>query len=210
MWSRAYLAGPRRRHRGRARGAAAQVIRSPVGLIFAASDTQAIGVLAAADRLGVAIPERLSVVGFDDIEFGLPASAPSGSRWPSAGPRAHDGCARCCAGRRSAHCGRNCRSSYGSGAVRPRGLRLMPWASRLGMADEVTLAGHADDHALTLQDLQGPGGHPVRDMMMLGDRVDRRDPAGEGPLRNLSRSIFATRSYGGTAESGLITWASLK
>ncbi len=40
----------------------------PPSAIFAASDTQAIGVVAAADRLGVAVPERLSVVGFDDIE----------------------------------------------------------------------------------------------------------------------------------------------
>jgi DNA-binding LacI/PurR family transcriptional regulator len=49
---------------------AAQLLKSPDPplAIFAASDTQAIGVLAAADRLGVAIPERLSVVGFDDIE----------------------------------------------------------------------------------------------------------------------------------------------
>jgi hypothetical protein len=58
------------------------------------------------------------------------------------------------------------------------------------MADEVTLAGHSDDHALTLQDLQGPGGHPVRDVMMLGDRVDRRDPAGEGPQCNLISQHF--------------------
>jgi DNA-binding LacI/PurR family transcriptional regulator len=36
--------------------------------IVAASDTQAIGVLAAADRLGVGVPGELSVVGFDDIE----------------------------------------------------------------------------------------------------------------------------------------------
>jgi len=49
---------------------AAQLLKSPdpPSAIFAASDTQAIGVLAAADRLGVAIPEQLSVVGFDDIE----------------------------------------------------------------------------------------------------------------------------------------------
>ncbi len=48
----------------------ARLLKSPdpPSAIFAASDTQAIGVLAAADRLGVAIPERLSVVGFDDIE----------------------------------------------------------------------------------------------------------------------------------------------
>jgi len=49
---------------------AAQLLKSsdPPSAIFAASDTQAIGVLAAADRLGVPIPDRLSVVGFDDIE----------------------------------------------------------------------------------------------------------------------------------------------
>ena len=49
---------------------AAQLLkaRDPPTAIFAASDTQAIGVLAAAERLGVAIPDRLSVVGFDDIE----------------------------------------------------------------------------------------------------------------------------------------------
>jgi DNA-binding LacI/PurR family transcriptional regulator len=49
---------------------AARLLKSPnpPSAIFAASDTQAIGVLAAADQLGVAIPERLSVVGFDDIE----------------------------------------------------------------------------------------------------------------------------------------------
>ena len=49
---------------------AARLLKSPrpPSAIFAASDTQAIGVLAAADRLGVPVPERLSVVGFDDIE----------------------------------------------------------------------------------------------------------------------------------------------
>ena len=36
--------------------------------IFAASDTQAMGVLTAADRCGVAVPGQLSVIGFDDIE----------------------------------------------------------------------------------------------------------------------------------------------
>ncbi|HLK72841.1 MAG TPA: LacI family DNA-binding transcriptional regulator [Streptosporangiaceae bacterium] len=49
---------------------AAQLLKAhdPPTAIFAASDTQAIGVLAAADRLGVAVPGQLSVVGFDDIE----------------------------------------------------------------------------------------------------------------------------------------------
>jgi len=48
----------------------AQLLKSPdpPSAIFAASDTQAIGVLAAADQLGVSVPDRLSVVGFDDIE----------------------------------------------------------------------------------------------------------------------------------------------
>jgi DNA-binding LacI/PurR family transcriptional regulator len=36
--------------------------------IFAASDTQAFGVIAAARDLGIRIPEDLSVVGYDDIE----------------------------------------------------------------------------------------------------------------------------------------------
>ena len=42
--------------------------RRPPTAIFAISDTQAIGVLGAADRLGVAVPDELSVVGYDDIE----------------------------------------------------------------------------------------------------------------------------------------------
>jgi DNA-binding LacI/PurR family transcriptional regulator len=36
--------------------------------IFAASDTQAMGVLTAADRRGLRVPGQLSVIGFDDIE----------------------------------------------------------------------------------------------------------------------------------------------
>ena len=49
---------------------AAQLLKAqdPPSAIFAASDTQAIGVLAAADRLGVPVPGQLSVIGFDDIE----------------------------------------------------------------------------------------------------------------------------------------------
>ena len=49
---------------------AAQLLKlaEPPSAIFAASDTQAIGVLAAADRLGVPVPDQLSVIGFDDIE----------------------------------------------------------------------------------------------------------------------------------------------
>jgi DNA-binding LacI/PurR family transcriptional regulator len=40
----------------------------PPTAIFAASDTQAMGVLSAAEQCGFAVPDRLSVVGFDDIE----------------------------------------------------------------------------------------------------------------------------------------------
>ena len=49
---------------------AAQLLTAPdpPSAIFAASDTQAIGVLAAAERLGVTVPGQLSVIGFDDIE----------------------------------------------------------------------------------------------------------------------------------------------
>jgi DNA-binding LacI/PurR family transcriptional regulator len=36
--------------------------------IFAASDTQAMGVLAAARELGFRVPEDLSVIGYDDID----------------------------------------------------------------------------------------------------------------------------------------------
>jgi LacI family transcriptional regulator len=41
---------------------------SPGDEIFAASDTQALGVLEAAGFEGVAVPDDLSVVGFDDVE----------------------------------------------------------------------------------------------------------------------------------------------
>jgi DNA-binding LacI/PurR family transcriptional regulator len=41
----------------------------PPTAIFAASDTQAMGVIAAADRLGVTVPHQLSVIGFDDIQL---------------------------------------------------------------------------------------------------------------------------------------------
>jgi LacI family transcriptional regulator len=41
----------------------------PPTAIFAASDTQAFGVLEAAGRAGAAVPGQLSVLGFDDIEM---------------------------------------------------------------------------------------------------------------------------------------------
>ena len=37
--------------------------------IFAASDTQALGVLEAAQDLNLRVPENLSVIGYDDIEI---------------------------------------------------------------------------------------------------------------------------------------------
>ena len=49
---------------------ASQLIRrpDPPTAIFAASDTQAMGVLSAAEQWGFPVPGRLSVVGFDDTE----------------------------------------------------------------------------------------------------------------------------------------------
>ena len=43
-------------------------LRDPPSAIFAASDTQAMGVLAAADQAGAQVPSELSVIGFDDIQ----------------------------------------------------------------------------------------------------------------------------------------------
>ena len=49
---------------------AEQLLRlpDPPTAIFAASDTQAMGVLRAAEQRGFPVPRRLSVIGFDDIE----------------------------------------------------------------------------------------------------------------------------------------------
>jgi DNA-binding LacI/PurR family transcriptional regulator len=53
-----------------ARAIAAELLSLPERptAIFAASDTQAIGVLEAARALGISVPRELSVIGFDDIE----------------------------------------------------------------------------------------------------------------------------------------------
>src|SRR5215470_8547382 len=53
-----------------ARAVATQLLSLPERptAIFAASDTQAIGVLEAARALGISVPRELSVIGFDDIE----------------------------------------------------------------------------------------------------------------------------------------------
>ena len=44
-------------------------LEEPPTAIFAASDTQALGVLQAVRELGRRVPEDLSVIGFDDIEI---------------------------------------------------------------------------------------------------------------------------------------------
>lgn len=44
-------------------------LKDPPTAIFAASDTQALGVLEAARELGLRVPEDLSVIGYDDVEF---------------------------------------------------------------------------------------------------------------------------------------------
>jgi LacI family xylobiose transport system transcriptional regulator len=38
--------------------------------IFAANDMQALGIFAAAHKLGLRVPDDVSVIGFDDVEFG--------------------------------------------------------------------------------------------------------------------------------------------
>ena len=61
----------RRPHsRAAARDGATELLAGddPPTAIFATSDVQAIGVLEAAQAAGVAIPEQLSVIGFDDVE----------------------------------------------------------------------------------------------------------------------------------------------
>ncbi len=42
---------------------------APPSAIFAASDTQALGVVSAAHEAGLRVPDDLSVVGYDDIEI---------------------------------------------------------------------------------------------------------------------------------------------
>jgi LacI family transcriptional regulator len=59
---------PHGRDEARAMASELLALPAPPSAIFAASDDQALGVLEAAEALGVPVPEQLSVVGFDDIE----------------------------------------------------------------------------------------------------------------------------------------------
>jgi LacI family transcriptional regulator, galactose operon repressor len=60
--------GTRLPHVARAIATELLSLPEPPTAVFAASDTQAIGVLEAARGLGIDVPGRLSVIGFDDIE----------------------------------------------------------------------------------------------------------------------------------------------
>ena len=65
----------RGRHgRAPARALADALLRRPdrPTAVFAASDTQAVGVLEAAQALGLRVPEDVAVIGFDDIEIAEP------------------------------------------------------------------------------------------------------------------------------------------
>ncbi len=60
--------GTQSRHVARSIGEELLCLPEPPTAIFAASDTQALGVLEAAQDLRVGVPQELSVVGFDDVE----------------------------------------------------------------------------------------------------------------------------------------------
>jgi DNA-binding LacI/PurR family transcriptional regulator len=61
--------GPHRRDAARAATAEMLALEVPPTAVFAASDHQALGVLEAASMAAVGVPERLSVIGFDDVEL---------------------------------------------------------------------------------------------------------------------------------------------
>ena len=63
--------GPHGEANAEALAAELLALPDPPSAIFAASDTQAMGVLAAADRAGRRVPGELSVIGFDDIESAM-------------------------------------------------------------------------------------------------------------------------------------------
>ena len=60
--------GPHGRDVARRHAHALLQLADPPTAVFAASDTQALGVLEAAAERGVSVPEQLSVVGFDDVD----------------------------------------------------------------------------------------------------------------------------------------------
>ncbi len=62
-------AGPHRRDAARAHGHELLALPAPPTAVFAASDHQALGLLEAATNAGVRVPDRLSVIGFDDVEI---------------------------------------------------------------------------------------------------------------------------------------------
>jgi LacI family transcriptional regulator/LacI family repressor for deo operon, udp, cdd, tsx, nupC, and nupG len=62
------LEAPHGREFARRLGTQLLSLRDPPTAVFAASDTQALGVLEAARAAGRRIPEELSVIGFDDVE----------------------------------------------------------------------------------------------------------------------------------------------
>src|SRR3954469_12267541 len=61
--------GPHGREQAAELAAQLLSLPDPPSAIFAASDLQAIGVLKAAERLGVRVPEDLAVIGFDDVDL---------------------------------------------------------------------------------------------------------------------------------------------
>jgi LacI family transcriptional regulator/LacI family repressor for deo operon, udp, cdd, tsx, nupC, and nupG len=61
--------GPHGRDEAEALAESLLRLPDPPSAIFAASDLQAIGVLKAAERLGLRVPEDLAVIGFDDVDL---------------------------------------------------------------------------------------------------------------------------------------------
>ncbi len=61
--------GPHGRYEARRLASEMLALPDPPTAIFAASDTQAAGVLEAARDAGLAVPEDLSVIGYDDVEL---------------------------------------------------------------------------------------------------------------------------------------------
>jgi DNA-binding LacI/PurR family transcriptional regulator len=61
--------GPHRRDAARVATRDLLALSEPPTAVFAASDHQALGVVEGAESAGVAVPDRLSVIGFDDVEL---------------------------------------------------------------------------------------------------------------------------------------------